>query len=1343
MAIDITTNTTDSVGIFNYIEFLVDGVRTEPESMGEAQLVYAGTLEPYYKNAVKTTIGEGYYAIVGAGPLPEPPKSSMLQAIVKDVKFPNRPSIPIYFGGIFKIFPSQNSLEEFTASWAMTDGASIKYSNYNSSELDNQIFRERPYTAFYEEDDFIYTQENAYADYIPNSDIYIFPAKAIWSSGIINTGLLDNYKENGKVGALVPATYLYDNYTSSGFAQEAFELVSGLGGLQYSTSGNLIYQDENKAVFSFWDDTVRNSYINLVNSYSSDVDFVFYESMTDFNNQLSRTNSDPLLDYDTFGYDGDVPFTSTQWAQGLYKLAASGVAGDAIDLRKRIGPFRYKTLYRVEESPATYEEQDFTLDTQWDAGEIWEYVQRVYNSEQPAIISYAYKRDANDLDHTLGKALALLTDSYFSPGRANFSEYINYSPTQYSKYLLGDPLGAPTKESYLIKREFINGWVEVDDVGNLTLENVRINLNSGDVEETQIIIIGNEFTSLSKPSDQLYDQLIATSGFDNAARFNLYTLDSDTAYNNLSGVLELDAELAGVNDRLLLGAELYYTNWPESLWSEEYNSGLSTAGSVFYPILSGQPFDSNAYRTYWYNYINYTDLDYYLIKDRDSNLSLSNVTWLTSNFGAKKFLFETNNTSFPHNRLIITGISEVDYANLKNLGKYVWTNSLPLSSEYSMGYYGTNSPVPIEEYRLSYDIEANFGSPEVDQPQTDAQYADVLSVNAPAMVTAIDATAQTVTSGTNWPEGTYEMGFYNSSTFFTGPNPATNQYFSARPRVRRIAEFNTGMLLSTMGGFPQEKAIQLNLSGLDFLADYEQIFKDPVGKPDAPSSGYRTGPSVDGSMVSWYLRPGEEIPNLINDQYGRFIAGENGVFPINIATNNYFATGRFLEWGSKLYHWLIAESGLDRGYARVLSPMQIAVHNIVNKGAPLIYPTDQNAPEFTYTDPFLGFGDSLPNGNYYGSAILGLCGAYNVKDAMYLVDANNANVSGLFTTPAEVITGVSNPDSDILNLSEMFDNSDLSANGVIVFPMTSGNTFDIGRTFTEGDEKFLYQYEIGYKDTITSTSMFKEWDLMATNHPDAENAPDEYWKVIDYRQGQALTPGEISTYNIYNPALFRTFKFRFYNDDDNLKLISHLQINTADKSEELAITTMESGIWSLVNAQDTDPDSPLFGHWYTLGSTDTVGGQEVYRETITNYFAIVLGAAIKAYTVAQSPDLRERLRYSIRLGLDKFFERFDQNTGQYWLHYIDVSGLAIPQENTSLHREYNLEHLGLAAYQMKAEPQYFDEVEWRKIENVMDAVISGLGSSGSRFYMDAFHAHKLFKDSLNGTTNSGLLFKLP
>lgn len=379
---------------------------------------------------------------------------------------------------VFTVAVTDSELE--AGGWTVRAGSSVK--TLFDATAYNSLLENKPKTFFFEKDGYMYTHSGLnYRSLIPQCNRYIFPSKYVWGADPAHSGLINYYRTIGDVGVDAPVHSISTATTYGGFNEELHNTLSGLSAFPISTSGQYIYTDDYKVAWRFWEPSFLEVYNNTISKYknatNSGVDFINYQSYEDLNTQL-RNNPDDfpnyMLDLDTFGWYGAPPWRQWQWYNGLHKHAQSVVTlSDYVETREPWFSV-YPALSKLDEGAATIIYGLSFEDDEWDEGEIWEYISQVITVGREVIIAYTNERNCTEVEAKLGKAIALCTDSYFSPGEANYSILQNYDVALYTQYRLGSPLGPPYKIGTTIKRSFVGGWVEIDDDGVLTSTSVRI-----------------------------------------------------------------------------------------------------------------------------------------------------------------------------------------------------------------------------------------------------------------------------------------------------------------------------------------------------------------------------------------------------------------------------------------------------------------------------------------------------------------------------------------------------------------------------------------------------------------------------------------------------------------------------------------------------------------------------------------------------------------------------------------------------------------------------------------------------------------------------------------------------
>lgn len=670
------------INIVVNFNFVYNGVNTVPESYGFGAIRFAGTdTEIPVNSTIYNAGGTNYLIVITLNNLFR--KVTQYEILIKDVKFTNDKKLYTYPVSRFTLIPTVNEFSQENNTWTVyyTDTNYITV-NATHENINQQIFSSRPNTFFYENNTSLYenSEINATTE-IPDADVYIFPVKPIWATNPIHTGLISYFKNKGSVGLCIPATYVDTNITYSGFSSELYNSISGLESLQISTSGNLIHVNDANAVYNFWNQQSINKYFEIISKYNSHpnsgVDFILFKGLEDFYYGMNINDPDPMLDYITYGWDGNKPWNDVDWNLGIHKIIQSGSTSDLYDIRFDWFSDLYNTRVRLDESPASTISGTLIEDLFWYQGELWKYIN---NDNQSKYITAVYKRECSTTEAELGKALAMMTDAYFSPGEADYTTYTNYDQSLYQKYNIGEPLGKAHKIGHTIVRNFSNGKVEIDDIGFIDENSVRICVGEYEnVEQTNTVSPPTGFMSMVT-DDRIYS-MISSQTVENYVNTSDYWRTSlETAYNNQFSGLQLEASQYSSN--IKFGARLYYTDWPESLWRAEYTSGLDTYGSFIYPTMSGitDP-DSIQYRIMWYKTLQNLALDFYIIPETTS----TNIAWFKNSFIDKEKLYEGYNENVEE--VFVSGLSLYQTQVLKDQGKYVWCDDLNIAAYLELGFH--------------------------------------------------------------------------------------------------------------------------------------------------------------------------------------------------------------------------------------------------------------------------------------------------------------------------------------------------------------------------------------------------------------------------------------------------------------------------------------------------------------------------------------------------------------------------------------------------------------------------------------------------------------------------------
>ena len=665
-----------------YHTFKVAGVPTDPTAVTTVDLVQTdGTVAVEGLSPVSEA-GTGRYSVTITvnGVLTQP---GFYRPVYRDVEFVGFLDPIDVSGSVFTLTLDIAQIES-DGGWEMVGGIS----RHSNKELDiSENFAEKPETFFFEKNYYAYTTSDFdYKTEIPVCNKYIFPSKYVWAANPTHTGLLPYFRQFAEVGVDVPVHSINTNLTYGGFSSLVHNTLSGLSAFQISTSGQYVYTDEYAVVYDFWNDSHRGQLNNIVESYrvatNSGVDFVVYINYEDFNTQLRNNPDDSpnwMLDTETYGWFGVEPWQQWKWDMGMHAHAQSGVLTTSyVETGKPWYIEGYPELRRLDVGPATVISGAIYEDDEWHSGEIWNYINFVRAAGQSTILAYTFDRSCYAWEATLGKAIALCTDSAFSPGEANYSILQNYTDDLYTKYNLGNALGPPYKEGDTIKRDFSGGWVIIEDNGD-------IDEGSEYVYETYkpdppiirfALPLGynsmvNDDRRYSTISDSTISSLAGTADY--------YTVHEDVAQDSEFPLLK--AALVSNNNSIKVGTTLYYTDWPEVRWHAEYVSGLDTYGSYIYMTISGtsDPLSVN-YRLMWYKTLNDINVDYFIIPE----LPYAHKSWLKSAFPTKGMIMKTTTN---HSHMLVEGESFNTVSGLLSAGRYVWTDDLGQAAYLECGYW--------------------------------------------------------------------------------------------------------------------------------------------------------------------------------------------------------------------------------------------------------------------------------------------------------------------------------------------------------------------------------------------------------------------------------------------------------------------------------------------------------------------------------------------------------------------------------------------------------------------------------------------------------------------------------
>lgn len=405
------------------------------------------------------------------------------------------------------------------------------------------------------------------------------------------------------------------------------------------------------------------------------------------------------------------------------------------------------------------------------------------------------------------------------------------------------------------------------------------------------------YKSMMPKEARLYDE-ISDYHLDMWAVADYWTIDAESEYNDTVNKDLLVSGLRGRNSDILIGTNLYYTDWPQARWAAEYTSGLNTYGATHYPTLSGATSTSTAYQTYWENSINDSNLDFYIVSETGTSLPAAHINWLLANNQSRQIIFETSRTDFPHTHLMIKDITLATAESIIQDGEtYLWTDDFGIAGYLGIGY--SEYPISIlEGYRPA--LPTGFNS-----MHYDARPYELLT----------KATVSGIVTNTDYWRTTLDSSFKEEYSIIKSEalsyNPSINfgaeLYHTNWPEAEWAAEHTSGLntygaiMYPTMSGVtdPEDSAYNtmwnytLNNVALDFYiipdvseTQREWIYNNYVDKQLIFRGSYQTYGHL---MVSGITL--SQAQNLVNN--GNYI----WVDDLNIAA--YLEQG-FSEYGIRL-----------------------------------------------------------------------------------------------------------------------------------------------------------------------------------------------------------------------------------------------------------------------------------------------------------------------------------------------------------------------------------------------------------------------------------------------------------
>lgn len=622
----------------------------------------------------------------------------------------------------------------------------------------------------------------------------------------------------------------------------------------------------------------------------------------------------------------------------------------------------------------------------------------------------------------------------------------------------------------------------------------------------------------------------------------------------------------------------------------------------------------------------------------------------------------------------------------------------------------------VDPYPQSYFDEVYWES--VHTGDTEPQHALT-------QITGINITNKTVSfSNTKWPVGSYERGYYNEmpeETWVTGNVSSTN-YWSSHPRVRRAIEYGYGYLYGAMAG------IDINVPTahtrlhdvLSWLRDYEQWYEHP------------TDPMADGGFTAWIYRKNQSTPSFTGKPYDDVIVDTGGD---NRVADNWFSTGRFLDFASRAYAFMVQTGAQKSALAKYLAPINAAVGQIYRWG----YPNKIG----------IVTGGTVPtnlNANYHAQMLMGITSAYKI-DGIYLVDdvsSNSGNVllntTGIFTSATPTISYFTDPINIVNDPSTSF----------AAYNFFDGDKFVVGIDFGLGNEQFVYKYNIQLG--ASNPAPPKGWYIEATNDSLGSGATDDKWFKIDYKPGEIpLTSATQTTDNFYminTPALYRAYRITFTGtaSDVNYLFINRVQLYTGESSQSLADEFVLCATTAMVNGQSRGIDDPFSGTWYRTYDQDSVPNSNppvAYHDTKAVYHMQNWASLVNAYTVINDQYLKSRIRYGIRIGLDHMTKYRIQPDGTLSKWYLTTGGTSIAAEDQSfLAPEISYTRsLGMLYQIMLSEPTLWEDSERDIVQQTYNRAAQTFVPS--RYFWAQAAEYNLFNAVMTSNTiNNNLYFDL-
>ena len=323
-----------------------------------------------------------------------------------------------------------------------------------------------------------------------------------------------------------------------------------------------------------------------------------------------------------------------------------------------------------------------------DPGEAWWWVSKYRSKNAPNLVdTEVAKFDPTNFWATYwGWAVALLTDVVSCPGRQTWGttdageEY--YKQLYYTKTQIGQPINhAYRSTSVTIRRDFTNGYVEVDDVG--------LNLRNAEQLKKRIRIVTFDAPRLPRDHQAMCTYFGPVSNDivqvgPRAIGVNYWVRPYEDSWNDKEAFNQFVSDFRAFNSNAKAGVVLHYETWPESTWESEYDTGQDTFGAKAYPVISGVTRPN--WTDYWEFAINQLEADFYLISGVTGPMHADEVAWL-SDYKNKDVIVYTESSKYTtHPNIWCNNPSIQEVQQLTLSGIYTWQPNRNIAGYFRTGH---------------------------------------------------------------------------------------------------------------------------------------------------------------------------------------------------------------------------------------------------------------------------------------------------------------------------------------------------------------------------------------------------------------------------------------------------------------------------------------------------------------------------------------------------------------------------------------------------------------------------------------------------------------------------------